>query len=274
VDDIVIVHGILNGAPFPDSIKEIDTFLNVHDGEFIIIDIQFDRNKHNLSNEQRLHLLEFVSFIFKNRLITHADATSWFQLKTATLGELLLVHKKNVLILLNDGIVRDFYHDGTCYDANTISRKFGCHSNHHFLTNQWHNSSCPRTLLDKNATFLEKNRNCSNKFVVSQLVLTPQPPKVSDWMSVFLSCCFEVYASFLHISHASCLRCRKFQNFTDIIRLLLGSKSLRPVSLARELYRTDFLETSIRNNAEKKLSIVLLGMCHRNFQLVTSFNSC
>ncbi|KAL3759773.1 hypothetical protein ACHAWU_007517 [Discostella pseudostelligera] len=228
VEDIVIVHGILNGSPFSDIIKEIDTFLNVHDGEFVIIDIQFDRNKHTLSNEQRLHLLEFVSFTFNDRFITHADATSWFLLKTATLGELLLVHKKNVLILLNDGMVCNFYHDGSCYDANTVARKFGCHSNHHFLTNQWHNSSCPRTLLDKNAIFLEKNGNCSNKFVISQLVLTPQPPKT----------------------------------IIDIIRLLLGSKSLRPVSLARELYQRDLLETAIRNNAEKKLSIVLLALEH------------
>jgi len=279
VEDIVIVHGILNGSPFSDIIKEIDTFLNVHDGEFIIIDIQFDRNKHTLSNEQRLHLLEFVSFTFNDRLITHADATSWFLLKTATLGELLLVHKKNVLILLNDGMVCDFYHDGSCYDANTVARKFGCHSNHQFLTNQWHNSSCPRTLLEKNAIFLEKNGNCSNKFVISQLVLTPQPPKVSDWICVLFVAAWRRTLPFLPISHASCnyhtipsAHVENVKTIIDIIRLLLGSKSLRPVSLARELYQRDLLETAIRNNAEKKLSIVLLGMFLRRVLLATSFN--
>ena len=196
VNSIVIVHGILSGSPFPDIIHEIDNFLHDHnDGEFVIIDIQFDRNKHRLSSKQRFHLLEFVSHVFKDRLITHADATSWFDLTTVTLGDLLLDQKKNVLILLNDGMVNcgDFYHDGTRYDANTIALKFGCHWNHRYLVNQWHNSSCPQTVLRKNESFLEKHGNCKNKFVISQLVLSPQPPKVRTWL--LFTCLF----SYIHL---------------------------------------------------------------------------
>ncbi len=181
VNEIDIVHGILNGAPFPDMIHEVDRFLHAHDGEFVIIDIQFDPNKHRLSAQQRFHLMEFVSHAFKDKLITHADVMSWFQLNDVTLGELILFRKKNILILLNDGMLNDLYHDGTSYDVDTIAQKFGCHGSRFFLTNQWHNTACPRTLLEKNVSFLKKNENCYNRFVVSQLVLTPQPPKVRYW---------------------------------------------------------------------------------------------
>lgn len=50
-----------------------------------------------------------------------------------------------------------------------------------------------------------------------------------------------------------------FQGAMDVLRLLFGTKSLRPVSLARELYRRDLLESFIRENAEKQYNIVLLG---------------
>jgi hypothetical protein len=255
VNSIVIVHGILNGSPFPDIIHEMDNFLRDRDdGEFVIIDIQFDRNKHRLSSQQRFHLLEFVSHVFKDRLITHADATSWFDLKTVTLGELLLDQKKNVLILLNDGMVNcgDFYHDGTRYDANTIAKQFGCHWNHRYLVNQWHNSACPQTVLQKNESFLEKHGNCKNKFVISQLVLSPLPPKVRTWL--LFTCLF----SYIHFVTSE--RANEFQNIVDALCLLLGIKSLRPVCLVRELYRTDLLETSIRNTPDNRWSIVLLGM--------------
>ena len=44
----------------------------------------------------------------------------------------------------------------------------------------------------------------------------------------------------------------------DVLGLLFGTKSLRPVSLARELYRKDLLEKYIRDNSEKRWNVVLL----------------
>ncbi len=94
VKEIDVVHGILNRAPFPEIICEVERFLHVHDGEFVTIDIQLDPNQHRLSKKQQFHLMEFVSHTFKDKLITHTDVMLWFQLNNITLGELIVSREK------------------------------------------------------------------------------------------------------------------------------------------------------------------------------------
>jgi len=176
VDDIVIVHGILKGAPFPDVVDEIDKFLTENPREFVILEIIYDANKHVMASDQRIRVFQLLSSTF-NQMISQEDVDSWFKLSNVTLGE-LGKKKKNVLVLINDGIC-NFSHEDIHYDAATITRDFGCHKNGNFMNNKWHNSNDARTLLRRNETFLEEGNSDYHKFLNSQFVMTPQPPGVS-----------------------------------------------------------------------------------------------
>ena len=224
VADIVIVHGILKGSSFPNIVEEIDNFLTENPREFIVVEIIFDPRKHNMPAEQRHGCLQLLSSTFGER-ITKEDVESWFNLSTVTLGE-LEKKKKNIILLINDGMC-NFSYNGTEYDFDNIKNEFGCHDHGQFMKNKWHNTAHAGALLRSNETFLAEGNDggCEEMFMNSQFVMTPQPPG----------------------------------GVSDAVGLLVGLKSLRPVSLARELYRKDFLETFIRDRAEKRWNIVLLG---------------
>lgn len=235
VDDTFICHGMLKGGLFPDVIEEVHQFLCDYPREFIVLEVIYDPNKHEMSSEQRLRVLQLLSSTF-DEMVTQEDVNSWFNLKNLTLGE-LEKKKKNIIVLIDDRIC-NFSHEGTQYDLATVAREFGCHKNGNFLKNKWHNTANAQTLLRSNETFLEGACNDCDFFMNSQFVMTPQPPG----------------------------------GVSDVLGLLFGAKSLRPVSLARELYRKDVLETFIRDNADNRWNIVLLDfldLCPQLIKYVT-----
>ena len=58
------------------------------------------------------------------------------------------------------------------------------------------------------------------------------------------------------------------QGAADVVGMLLGAKSIQPVSLARKLYSKDLLEPFIRDRAESKWNIVLLDFIDLCPQLI------
>ena len=240
VDDTIIVHGILKGAPFPNILEEIDQFLTDNPREFLIIEIITDKNKHGMSNQQLHDVLQLITSTFNDMIITQEDLDSWFKLNSVTLGQ-LSEEKKNALILINDGWT-NFTHDGKYYDFSTIAKDFRCHNHARYMKNKWHNTKCAQTLLQSNESFLANGCNECDKFMNNQFVMTPQPP----------------------------------EGVGDAIAMLLGVTSLRPVSLARELYRKDYLETFIRDNADNRWNIVLLDfidLCPLLIRFLIGLNS-
>lgn len=231
IDDIVIIHGILRGSPFPDVVDEIDRFLTDNPREFVTVEIIYEQSKHPLTSDQRIRAFELLSSTFNKTMIRKDDVDSWFDLRKVTLGE-LDERQKNVLVLINNDFF-GFSHDGIQYDLATISRDFDCHENGNFVKNKWHNTTNARSLLRSNGRFLEEAE--PSKFMNSQFVMTPQPPGSAS----------------------------------DVFLLLLGAKSLRPVSLARALYRKDLMESFIRDNADDtRWNIVLLDFLDLCPQLV------
>ena len=241
VDDAIIIHGVLKGAPFANIIDEIEKFLMDNANEFLIVEIACDPNKHNMSSVLRFQVLQLISTTFSQKMITTEDIDSWFNLNKVTLGQ-LSEKKRNVLILINDGFCKEFTYDDTHYDQSTIARDFNCHKNANFMANKWHNTSHAGILLRSNELYLDEGCNNCDVFVNSQFVMTPQPPS----------------------------------GVGDVLGLLIGAKSLRPVSLARELYRKDLLEVFIRNNAEKRWNIVMLDfvdLCPQLVKFLIGLNS-
>jgi len=250
VDDTFICHGILKGGSFRKVIEEIHLFLCDHPGEFVVLDVVYERDKHEMSSEQQLSVLQLLSSTFDATMVTQEDVDSWFHLPTLTLGE-LQNRGKNILLLINDHFVigggsglvsSSSSNEGLCYDFDHVAREFGCHRNGNFMKNKWHDTDRAHTLLQRNETFLEGACNDCHVFMNSQFVLTPQPPR----------------------------------NIRDALGLLFGAKSLRPVSLARDLYRKDVLEAFIRDNAENKWNIVLLDfvdLCPQLVRFLIGLNS-
>jgi len=236
VDDTFICHGFLKGASFPDIIEEVHEFLRYNPGEFVILEVIYQ--KHEMSPEQQLRALQLLSSTFDQK-VTHDDLNSWFKLSDLTLGQ-LKKSEKNVIVLVNDRMGQ-FSLNGTQYDSDAVAREFGCH-HHNFMKNKWHNTANAHTLLESNESFLKRTCNNYDKFLNSQFVMTPQPPG----------------------------------GVCDVLALLVGAKSLRPVSLARELYGKDVLEAFVRDHAEDRWNIVLLDfldLCPQLIRFLIGLNS-
>ena len=130
------------------------------------------------------------------------------------------------------------------------------------MKNKWHNTAHAQTLLRNNEKFLQEGSSDGDVFMNSQFVMTPQPPGVSLRHNNTSKHLFNLFLTALFIVSIKC------QGVTDVVGLLFGAKSLRPVSLARELYGKDVLETFIRDRAENSWNIVLLDFLDLCPQLV------
>ena len=223
---------MLKGGRFADVLDEINMFLCDHPSEFLIVEVIYDRNKHAMSTGQLLATLQLLSSTFEQK-VTDEDVASWFRPGTVTLGE-IGEKERNTLLLINDQLY-GFDHEGTTYDLTAVQKEFGCHANHKLLKNRWHNTSHAPSLLRSNEAFLcEASEGDCDTLVNSQFVMTPQPPR----------------------------------GLADVVGMLLGMKSVRPVSLARELYGKDVLERFLRDNSDSGWNVVLLDFIDLCPQLV------
>jgi len=220
VDDVNVVHGILTGGKFVKVLEDVDQFLCDNPGEFVVMEVVLE-NKRQLTAEQRIKVFKLISSTFGDRMITKDDYDSWFNLKYVTLGE-LAEKNKNVLVLLHERICGFCYEDKT-FDMDTVTREFNCHKNENCMRNKWHNTMDSQRILSSNEEFLETYCKHLGKLLNSQFVMTPA-----------------------------------FGGVENVPGLLFGMKSLRPVSLARKLYRKEVLETFLRDRADCKWNIVLL----------------
>ena len=219
LDDIYICHGILKGGPFADTVSEVHKFIEENPGEFLIIEMA--KESDMLPCHQFL-ALNHIKKTFGDAMITNEDVEGWFKCCYATLSD-LESNGKRLLVVANDKL-RSFEHDGTRYDGKKTAEEFDCHPNNRFITNRWHDTDDPSTLMERNVAFKKRNGDCK-KLLVSQFVMTPKMPGTPS----------------------------------DAFLLLVGQKTLRPVSLAQRLYRGGALEDCLSGNADEHCwGIVLL----------------
>lgn len=221
IRDVFICHGMLKGGPFTRIIDEIDEFITEYSGEFVILEVTYESD-HEMSPEQRVGVFRLLSDKFGHRMISNGDLKSWFKVKKVTLGD-IKSRSKNVLLLIHDRIC-GFSCDGCTYDDCTVANDFHCHKNVCLMKNKWHNTQSTTQLLENNEKFLNDTARSYDFIVNSQFVLTPMPPTGAS----------------------------------DAMRLLGGVKSLRPVSLVRQLYKKDVLETFVRDRADNRWNVITL----------------
>lgn len=132
---------------------------------------------------------------------------------------------KQLCVLLNNRIY-GFEVDGTTYDENHIAETFGIFSAQRWMRSHWHNTRECSQLLEWNLEEVKTQGTNRRVFLTNQFVLTPGVGGAQD-----------------------------------ILSLLVGQVSLRPVSFAIKLYRKDVLDDFMREHAEEKWNIVMLDYC-------------
>jgi hypothetical protein len=139
--------------------------------------------------------------------------------------ELQNLKGKQVCVLLNNRIY-GFEMDGTTYDENTIADTFGLFCAQRWMRSHWHNTRETSQLLEWNLEEVKKHGTDRNVVLTNQFVLTPG-----------------------------------VGGAPDIVNLLIGKVSLRPVSFATKLYRKDALDNFLREHAEEEWNIIMLDYC-------------
>lgn len=216
--DICIFHGFLKGGKFASVLDEITKFIAENPGEFIFLDIVLEYGRE-MSEGQRVHLFDAIKTACGSGLVTTEDKRSWCKYGEVTIGE-LAEHKKNFLVGAHDRIF-GFTHDGVEYTEDHIKEKYGFFKSSKLMRNKWHNTRDLEALLNSNEEDLKLYKNKRNTFHNSSFVFTPGVDGASD-----------------------------------VMHMLVGLKSLRPVSFARILYKFDVLDDHLRARADDPLNIV------------------
>lgn len=130
------------------------------------------------------------------------------------------VQKQRVVVLLHD---RFFEGDGVGMTEDEITAKYGFAQSNQFLRNPWNNTRNRQELMNKNLTTVQESDNPRGQLLSNQFVATPG------------------------VSGAP-----------DIVRLVCGMNSLRPVSYACHLYEPGALDRFFFQNADKDWNIVAM----------------
>lgn len=237
-NDIFTCHGIVKGGKLAGIVEEIVTYLCDNPKEFVIVEI---KNEAPMTSSQKHQVLHLIQSTFGERMITFADAQTWFQLKQVTMGE-IRERLKNVLILIHNSF--SFHREGISYDTKMVEKEFSCFHNSTMLHDKWHNTTNPGELLNRNLTHLRRfSRYDRDHMICSQFVLTPQPPS----------------------------------NLLDTMRHLIGLKSLQPISLTKQLYqKEDMLQCFISDRPGLHWNIVSLDfidVCPRFVNFLLEINN-
>jgi hypothetical protein len=229
-DDIVTCHGIVKGVKLSDVVDEVKAFLCDNQNEFVIVEI---KDESPMTSSQKHLILHLIRSTFGESMISYADLQTWFQLKHVTMNDIRR-RQKNVLVLIHNSFC--FARDGISYDMHMLAKEFACHNNSSLLQNNWHNTANASDLLHRNLTHLRQLSRYDRDFLIcNQLVLTPQRPR----------------------------------HMVDTMRHLFGVKSLRPISLAKQLYKEeDALHCFVRDRPGLHWNIVSLDFIDRCPQFI------
>jgi hypothetical protein len=140
-------------------------------------------------------------------------------LNDLTLKELVDSNTR-VCAMVHNRIYDGFELDGVTYDMNHITETYSFFNSSRWMHNKWHNTRDDPMLLQWNLDEVHKRGSDRNKILVNQFVLTPGVGGAAD-----------------------------------IIQLLVGMVSLRPVSFAYRLIPA--MEEFLRSNATEPWNIIM-----------------
>jgi len=212
-----IFHGCLMGDPLANVLQQIATFLNEHPGEFLFLEFVCEYGK-DFSPSQKKGALDLIQAELGQFLYKENNKSK--MLNEATLQELIDANTRVCAMVHNRIFENDFVLDGQTYDSNYVAQTYSFFDSSKWMYNRWHNTRDDDMLLQWNLDEVHKNGSDRNKILLNQFVLTPGVGGAGD-----------------------------------IIQLLIGMASLRPVSFAYRLIPA--MEEFLRSNANEPWNIVM-----------------
>lgn len=167
-----VQHGPHRGGEFYHILQEIMSFLSEHPNEFIILNMKYEK-KSNIT----MNLGQFMTWVnsihtaFNEISITDEDYHGWFKQGCVTLSELITTNKR-IFVTIH----KNFMHEVP--QENKLEFKQFLGKNNIFYKtdvfhDRWHNCDDYSVLFIKSRKFLNEHQK-DNKFMINQLILTPQ----------------------------------------------------------------------------------------------------
>jgi Phosphatidylinositol-specific phospholipase C, X domain len=211
-EDVYIFHGCLRCAKLDSILKEIKVFMDLHPQEFIFLEIVPEYGRL-YTDEQKLHTLKLVQETFGNKIYT---GRSYNQLLNRwSLAQVVNGQKKTMCVMVHPRIYK-FEVDDVEYLEDNILDEFGFVNSHRWMRNHWHNTRDIELLKEWNLEEVKKYGPQDKKLLNNQIILTPG-----------------------------------VGGPLDVAKLILGGNSLRPVSFAAALYKSEVLDVFFRDNANQ-----------------------
>ena len=218
--DVYIFHGCLQCVKLENVLKEIKVFLELHPQEFIFLEVVPEYGRL-YTDEQKLYTLELVRDTFGDTI--YDGKLSYQKLMTQwTLAQVVTGQKKNMCVMVHPRIYKFEVQDKE-YLEDTILEDFGFANSHRWQRSHWHNTRDLEQLKNWNLEEVQKYGKQTNTLLNNQIVMTPG-----------------------------------VGGALDVVKLLLGGNSLRPVSFAASLYKSEVLDVYFRDHAEEPWNMVML----------------
>ena len=212
VEDVYIFHGCLRCAKLDSVLKEIKVFMELHPQEFIFLEIVPEYGRL-YTDEQKLYTLQLVQETFGDKIYT---GNNYDQIMNQwTLAQIVNGQKKNMCVMVHPRIYK-FEVDDVEFLEDNIMEDFGFVNSHRWMRNHWHNTRDIELLKEWNLEEVKKYGPQNKKLLNNQIVLTPGVGGIAD-----------------------------------VAKLVLGGNSLRPVSFAAALYRSEVLDEYFRDHSDE-----------------------
>jgi hypothetical protein len=160
--------------------------------------------------------------MFHNLVKTFGDKLWKKNDRNELLATKLVDLDKQVVIVMNNRIY-NFEHEGVQYSEKHVDQEFGLFSAQRWMRSKWHNTRDIPQLFEWNVDEVKKYGTQRDTFLNNQFVLTPGVGGVND-----------------------------------VLNLLVGKLSLRPVSFASKLYQQDQLDDFLRKQSDQPWNIIML----------------
>jgi len=218
--DVYIFHGCLQCTKLETVLEEIKSFMEQHPQEFIFVEVVAEYGRL-YTDEQKLHTLELLTATF-GESIYNGKLGYQNLMNKWTLAQVVTGQKKNMCVMVHPRMYK-FEVNDKIYLEETILDDFGFVNSHRWQRSHWHNTRDLNQLQEWNLEEVRKYGTQQNKMLTNQIILTPGVGGV-----------------------------------LDVVKLLLGGNSLRPVSFATALYKSEVLDLYFRDHAEEPWNLIML----------------
>jgi hypothetical protein len=236
--NLVIQHGCLRGGSLRTVVDHIQSFLQNHKGEFVVLEVTPEYGQSFTDGDKRA-CLSLLHEAFDEMLL-RVDALME-AIRSKTIKQVVQEDHCRLAVLLH----QRFYSDRDATDDLTeasIQSRFGFGNSGRFMHNKWHNTRSVDQLLESNLEEVRKHGTDQNKWLNSQLILTPG-----------------------------------VDGALEIFKALIGRNPLRPVSWALRLYNDNKLGNYFREHSAEPWNVIVLDyldLCPTVVDFIIALNFC